>query len=189
MRIRAEFLDESERADWLGDLDELELIADSAIRLVREEAGGGDEQPLALDLLVRETAIELSEQNFDIVVTSVEPAMVHAGQWALKRALRNIFINAATHGGGGRIALSASDGLVTILVENDGPGIPGDLIDKVFEPFFRAEPGRVQTVPGAGLGLAIAHEIIDRFGGSVKITNGPTRGLIQTISFPLVARA
>ena len=185
MRIRAEFLNDDDRPGWLDDLDELELIADSAIRLVREEASGGDEQAVALDTLVAETVAELAGQNLNVVLTQSTPATIRAGQWALKRALRNVLINAATHGGGGRVRLSADGEMATITVEDSGPGIPDHLIDKVFEPFFRAEPGRVQTMPGAGLGLAIAHEIIDRFGGSITIRNGEAGGLIQTIRFSL----
>lgn len=72
-----------------------------------------------------------------------------------------------------------------LRITDSGPGIPPDLLSRVFEPFFRAEPGRIQTVPGAGLGLAIAREIIERSGGTLTIANGPAGGLVQTISFPL----
>src|SRR3546814_16856937 len=47
-----------------------------------------------------------------------------------------------------------------------------DLLSQVFEPFFRAQPGRIQTTPGAGLGLAIAREIVERAGGTLTIENG-----------------
>jgi signal transduction histidine kinase len=52
------------------------------------------------------------------------------------------------------------------------------------EPFFRSERSRRQDIPGAGLGLTIAYEIIRRAGGGIEIANGPERGLVQTVRLP-----
>lgn len=61
-----------------------------------------------------------------------------------------------------------------------------DLIAHVFEPFFRVDAARRKTMPGAGLGLAIAKEIIERFGGTIAIANSATpKGLIQTVKLPI----
>ena len=185
MRLRAEFLSEEERAGWLADLDELDAIADSAIRLVREEGAGEDSGPVALDSLVRETVSELSGARLPVMLSAVEPATVTAGPLALKRALRNLVTNAATHGGGARIALSAHGDDAELVIDDDGPGIPEPLIPQVFEPFFRANPARTQTTKGAGLGLAIAREIIERFGGTIEIANRPEGGLRQVVRLRL----
>ena len=74
---------------------------------------------------------------------------------------------------------------MTITIRDDGPGIPVELIDRVFEPFFRVDPARQKAIPGAGLGLAIAREILGRFGGSLTIRNHPDGGLVQDITLPL----
>jgi Histidine kinase-, DNA gyrase B-, and HSP90-like ATPase len=63
-----------------------------------------------------------------------------------------------------------------------GPGIPHELVEQVFEPFFRVDPGRRQQVPGAGLGLAIAREIVVRCGGGIAIRNRDGGGLVQTVT-------
>ncbi|MBW8729089.1 MAG: hypothetical protein JF625_28565, partial [Inquilinus limosus] len=68
MRLRAEFLPEEEREAWLRDLDELDRIADSAIRLVREEVEGGDAEPLRLDRLVDTVCTELAEQALPVTL-------------------------------------------------------------------------------------------------------------------------
>ncbi len=187
MRLRAEFLPDEDRAAWLSDLDELEAIADSAIRLVKEEGAGEDRERLYLDALVRETARDLQAARLSVSVVSVEPAAVRAGPLALRRALRNLITNAATHGGGARVSLGISGDEALLVIEDDGPGIPEPLIPRVFEPFFRADPARMQTVKGAGLGLAIAREIIERFGGAIEISNRPEGGLRQVVRLPLVA--
>ncbi len=185
MRLRAEFLDEEDRTSWIADLDELEAIADSAIRLVREESAGEDREPVAVDTLVKETVDELAGAHLPVALTKAAPATVKAGPLALRRALRNLITNAATHGQGARVAVAVEGGNARIEIEDDGPGIPADLMSHVFEPFFRAAPGRMRESKGAGLGLAIAKEIIERFGGSIAIANRPEGGLRQTVNLRL----
>jgi len=153
MRLRAEFVeDEEERTRWLADLDELERIADSAILLVREESGLASPEAIRVDELVQTIGDELREQNLDVTNTRVEPVTVCASRLKLNRALRNLIINAATHGVRARVEVANSGGTARILIEDDGPGIPPELLGQVFEPFFRAAPARRQDIPGAGLG-------------------------------------
>ena len=183
MRLRAEFVeDEEERSRWLSDLDELERIADSAILLVREESGKAPPETVWLDRLVADVAGELKDQNLDVTVTGAEPVSVRANRLGLSRALRNLLINAATHGRRARVRVEGSEGAKTqVIIEDEGPGIPPELLGQVFEPFFRVDPGRRQNIAGAGLGLTIAREIVQRAGGDIKISNRESRGLRQIV--------
>jgi signal transduction histidine kinase len=191
MRLRAEFVeDDEERKLWLNDLEELERIADSAILLVREESGKASAETLRLDSLVRSIAGELKTQNLDVTVTGTEPVSVRAGKVALSRALRNLMINAATHGrrasvrvGGGA---DADRPIAEVVIDDEGPGIPPEMLCRVFEPFFRVDPGRRQNIPGAGLGLTIAREIVQRAGGDIKISNRDGGGLRQVVELAKV---
>jgi len=186
MRLRAEFVeDEEERTRWLADLDELERIADSAILLVREESGLASPEAIRVDELVETIGDELREQNLDVTNTRVEPVTVCASRLKLNRALRNVIINAATHGVRARVEVANSGGMARILIEDDGPGIPPELLGQVFEPFFRAAPARRQDIPGAGLGLTIAREIIQRAGGTISISNRADGGLKQVVELPV----
>lgn len=188
MRLRAEFVtDEEERALWLKDIDELERIADSAIQLVREETTKASPEIIRVDDLVRSVVEELQEQNFEIEVIDTGEAYAKASRLALSRALRNLFINAATHGV--RAIVSVTGGAVTrITISDQGPGISPDVLDQVFEPFFRADRARGQKVPGAGLGLTISREIVRRDGGDIRIANRPGGGLVQVVELPTVLR-
>ncbi|UXN72302.1 ATP-binding protein [Devosia sp. A8/3-2] len=177
MRIRAEFLPDEDRDSRIKDIDELELIADSAIRPVREEVSWGDHSPVELHKLLAETVEELQAQHYLIDLGRLDRVIIDLlPSSAMRRALRNLLINAATHGKGGIVSLIANGSTVVIEIADKGPGIPQDLLVRVFEPFFRAEPGRVQTTPGAGLGLAIAKEIIERSGGQIEVRNGLSGG-------------
>ncbi len=188
MRLRAEFLPDDEREAWLEDLDELGAIADSAIRLVREEGAGDDRRPVQLADAVRDVVDGLRGAGLLVEAGELARATVLAGPLALRRALRNLLTNAATHGGGGTVRLEA-DSEVRLVIEDSGPGIPDDQIGLVFEPFFRAEPGRAHPIRGAGLGLAIAREIIERFGGSIELSNRPEGGLRQVVRLRLAESA
>jgi signal transduction histidine kinase len=183
MRLRAEFVeDDEERSLWLSDLDELERIADSAILLVREESGKAAPETMWLDRLVADVAGELKNQNLDVTVTEAQPVSVRANRLGLARALRNLMINAATHGRRARVRVEGSEGAkAQVIVEDEGPGIPHELLGQVFEPFFRVDPGRRQNIAGAGLGLTIAREIVQRAGGDIKISNRKDGGLKQVV--------
>ncbi|MCB1518523.1 MAG: two-component sensor histidine kinase [Hyphomicrobiaceae bacterium] len=188
MRLRAEFLPEEEQSAWIDDIDELEMIADSAIRLVKE--GGSTEEPeeMALDQVVREVAHDLEGAGLPVKTAKTDNAIVKVGPLSLRRALGNLVTNAATHGGGAEISLAARGDKAVITIEDNGPGIPEEMMSHVFEPFFRAAPGRTRTIKGSGLGLAIAKEIIERAGGALTIENRPQGGLRQTISFNRVSK-
>lgn len=186
MRLRAEFVpDEDDRTMWLKDIDELGRIADSAVLLVREESNGAQMERLRLDELIADVIGELQHLDYKAELQSSVPAWVRGSRLALNRAFRNLIINAATHGKGAKVRVESSGGRASVIVEDEGPGIPPELMGQVFEPFFRADPARRQNIPGAGLGLTIAREIVRRAGGDIRILNGKHRGLEQNVELPL----
>jgi signal transduction histidine kinase len=186
MRLRAEFIaEEDERAQWLADLAELDRIADSAIRLVREEVEGSPPEPVRLDRLARAVADEAREMGLPARLMAAEEVQVVGRPLSLRRVVRNLVVNAATHGGGARVAVQRAGGCAVLVIEDDGPGIPDDLMGQVFEPFFRVDPARQSKLGGAGLGLAIAHEIVARHRGRLTLANRPGGGLLQRVELPL----
>lgn len=187
MRLRAEFLeDEAERETWIADLDELDHIADGAIRLVREEVDDAARSRVRLDGLVAEVVEELNTIGMPLELAATEPAEVMVRPLSLRRAIRNLAINAATHGKGGSIRVLREGKDAVVIIDDSGPGIPQELMEHVFEPFFRVDPARTASIPGAGLGLAIAHEIITGSGGRLELANRFGGGLMQRISLPVV---
>ncbi len=103
----------------------------------------------------------------------------------LGRAVTNVVENGVKHGTSVVVALSmsASSG-VQIDVSDDGPGLSNDLLEKVFEPFFKSDSARTSgpQIGGFGLGLSIAREIIEGDGGSIRLLNKTTGGLTVRIS-------
>ncbi len=98
----------------------------------------------------------------------------------------NLVTNAVNYGGSALVRLSQDSGrLVTVDVEDDGPGIPAAELERVFEPFHRGEPSRNRETGGVGLGLPIARNIMRAHGGDVVIANRPTGGVRATATLPV----
>ena len=95
---------------------------------------------------------------------------ISARPLALKRCLTNILHNAIKYGTRATVLVSDGEDLV-IRVRDEGPGIPAEALDQVFEPFFRIEASRNRDTGGAGLGLSIARDIVQAHGGSISLHN------------------
>jgi signal transduction histidine kinase len=185
MRLRAEFLEEEEdRSMWLNDLEELDRIADSAIQLVREETQRAQGRPLRVDEIIIEICHDLASMKAPVTILKMEAVTISSAPLALTRAVRNLIMNAATHGGGAFVTVGLQDKSALITIDDEGPGIPEQNMPRVFEPFFRVDPARRKSGTGAGLGLAIAKEIVERYGGSLMLQNRSPKGLRQRIIFP-----
>lgn len=184
MRLRAEFLDEEDRSMWLDDIEELERIADSAIQLVREETRCENSQLVRVDEIILGVCSDLVSMKEPVKIMKIEAVTISTPRLAFTRAVRNLIVNAATHGGGAFVTLALEDTSASITIDDEGPGIPDHSMSRVFEPFFRVDPGRRKSGPGAGLGLAIAKEIVERHGGQLTLQNRWPKGLRQRIVFP-----
>ncbi len=73
---------------------------------------------------------------------------------------------------------------VVVRIRDCGPGIPEDLLDKVFTPFFRLEVSRSRDTGGTGIGLTIARNIVEKHGGSLHLANLPQGGLEVRLTLP-----
>lgn len=102
------------------------------------------------------------------------------------RALANLVRNALRYAGqAGPITISATrrDSVVVVEVADQGPGVPEDSLQQIFDPFFRGEPSRSRATGGAGLGLAIAKTYVEACRGTVNARNRVPRGLEVRMTF------
>jgi signal transduction histidine kinase len=74
-------------------------------------------------------------------------------------------------------------------VSDEGPGIPPESLEKVFQPFFRLDASRNPATGGTGLGLSIARDIAQAHGGTLVLENRVPRGLDAVLSLPRGAKA
>ncbi len=101
----------------------------------------------------------------------------------LRRALRNLIGNAVTYGKSATITVHQTGDSTSVEIVDDGPGIPEELIEGIFEPFTRTDASRNRATGGSGLGLTIARAIARSHGGDVTLENRSEGGLRATISF------
>ncbi len=115
---------------------------------------------------------------------------VHASAELLTRALSNLIRNAikyAGHAGPITVTAKEKDRLVDIEIRDKGPGVPDELLNQLFEPFFRPEASRDRDTGGVGLGLAIVKTCVEACNGRVTARNHRPRGFAVIVSLPVSA--
>ena len=121
-------------------------------------------------------------QNIQIIKQLHEglPPVVDGGiQHAVVNLVKNAF-DAMPRGGTLTISTSASDGMVELAIADTGSGIPDDIRERVFEPFFSTKP----IHQGSGLGLIITKEVVERSGGTISFTSASDAGTTFVIHIP-----
>jgi two-component system, OmpR family, sensor kinase len=130
---------------------------------------------------------EASAREIDLGFTMAEAVEVNRDSLSISSVIRNLVENAvkfSPDGGNVDFGIYREGDMAVIQIEDTGPGIPLQDLDRVFEPFFRS---RQEIGEGSGLGLSIVKRIVDRYGGSIKIENvtGAGRsGLRATVRLP-----
>jgi signal transduction histidine kinase len=161
----------------LADLRRLSKLMDDLLTLARLDDPGHQAARRIVDLddvVLAEIRHARQTTNCSIDATKVGGARVTADPGAMTRVVRNLIDNAARHARA-RLAviLREADGVVELVVADDGPGIPPEHRERVFERFTRLDQARDRDGGGAGLGLAIVHELIQAHDGRVWITAPP----------------
>ncbi|MEU4578886.1 MULTISPECIES: ATP-binding protein [Nonomuraea] len=176
-----------EGQDWretaegvLEDTLRLHRLAEDLLALARlDERGGvpGRREPVDLDEVVRQCA----ERYGEVRLTACDPVVVRGDALDLSRVLTNLIDNAVRHTASKVEVALTSDG--TLTVTDDGPGIPEEDRERVFNRFTRLDSGRSRDEGGAGLGLAIVRETVRAHGGTVHLEDaGP--GLRAVVWLP-----
>ncbi len=104
---------------------------------------------------------------------------------SLKRVLNNLVGNALKYGNSIRVEARIVAGMAELLVLDDGPGLPDEKLDSVFDPFVRIETSRSKETGGVGLGLTIARSIARAHRGDVALSNRRGGGLAARLTLPI----
>ena len=163
--------------DLLEENGRMERLVADLLFVARADEGGvpvAPEVPIDLDdLVLEETARVFGSNRVGVDTRGVQGAVVSGRRDELSRVVRNLLDNAARHASSAvTVELGATGDMVTLVVEDDGPGVAPEDRERIFERFARGDDARSRGAGGTGLGLAIVREIVGRHAGRVAVEDG-----------------
>lgn len=186
MRLRIEMLDETEDSARLKALvEEMQAMVEATLEFARGVAKTEPAAEVDLAALLGDLVSDVGGDRVSLAPSLPLPTTIRPQ--ALKRALRNLIDNAVRYAEAAKVTLTQEQGMAVISIADNGPGLPNDQLEAVFEPFVRLEGSRNRDTGGVGLGLAIARTIIQAHGGTVMLRNLPAGGLEAVIRLPIGA--
>jgi signal transduction histidine kinase len=184
--------DSPKKAQAEADVSEMEALTTGLLELERLRDGRTLRVgPVDLAALLHEAAAPHRDVAPGVVVSATVPAIsVRLDGDGLRTVLRNLLENAAKYALPDsrpiRVTASAADGVLTVVVEDDGPGIPVADLPRVFEPFYRVDPSRSRKTGGYGLGLSICKRIVEAHGGRIEAAALAPRGVRFSLTLPAI---
>ena len=189
LRLQCEFVDdEATRQKIRGELQHMESMIESVLHFLR--TGNARRQTVALDLATSLQAIsdQFVDAGHDVSYHGPDHAAICANPEELHRAFTNLVDNAVRHGDKVDINLALTSQTVTVTIEDDGPGIPDDSKQAMFEPFVRGDAARgMSSKIGFGLGLSIARTVIETHHGNLALLDRKPHGLAAQVTLPQVS--
>ncbi len=185
LRLRAELLEDAQlRARFGSDLQEMETMVLSALDFLRGMDNGELVQPVDINALLQSLQGDLRETGGVVTISGSATAPYPARPQALKRCLANLLENAVKYGKSAQVAVDDNTTRLQISIFDEGPGLPPEQLEKVFEPFYRVEGSRNRDTGGTGLGLAIAKNVVELHGGRIMLRNREEGGLEAVVMLP-----
>jgi signal transduction histidine kinase len=185
LRLRAELVaDGEEQRKMFDDLEDMNAMIDSTLAFARNDARREPRRLVDLGVLVGDVCEDAGDAGGEVSCSGSRGIDVSCRPTDIRRAVANLVDNAIKYGRCVHVDVVRDVGCVTIVVEDDGPGIPPEEQEKVFAPFYRREPARDPAKAGVGLGLSIARTIAREHGGDVTLRNRDKGGLSALIELP-----
>jgi signal transduction histidine kinase len=184
LRLRVESIeDQSLRERFTADLDHMTEMVSGALSMFRDLNDTEASLPVDIDALLQTLQQEFAELHASVSIAGRAERPIVAKPHALKRCLTNLLRNAVDYGV--RAHVEVCDGAqLTLRIRDEGPGIPAESLEQVFEPFYRIESSRNRDSGGSGLGLSIARDIAQAHGGAIRLANLPQGGLEVVLTLP-----
>ena len=176
LRLAAENAPPEQREKMAKEIGEVEALVASFIAFARDDPAEEARVRLDLPALLQSIADDHADHNRRVTFEGGERLVITGQSLGLKRLFANLVENALKYGNAACIKLHSEDGAVIVDVEDDGPGIPPDQRETVFEPFVRLNEERTR---GAGLGLAAARSIARAHGGDIAILDAENGALVR----------
>jgi two-component system sensor histidine kinase CpxA len=194
VRQRGGTIADSELERFEREADRLSDLVGGILSFSRLDSGVQDarREPVSLDQMMRDvvadTQAEAENHGCTLVLEAPAEMPCSGDPLLLHSAFENVLRNAVRHAPQGsevRVGMGVETGhTYAITVEDAGPGVPQNMLERIFEPFVRVDEAREMQSGGFGLGLAIARRAVLAHGGTIAARNRPAGGLAVTIRLP-----
>lgn len=186
LRLRTELVaDERLREQMDGDLDAMAAMIDATLDYLRSLRENETPQAIDIDALLGTVADDAGVLGHDVVVTGSGVGAPFTGRLtALRRALQNLVDNAVKYGHRARLRTEDDGITLRLFVDDDGPGIPAEHLDRVTDPYYRIDASRNPATGGIGLGLSIVSDVARLHRGNLELRNRPEGGLSACLALP-----
>ena len=164
------------------DIEEMERMLNEYLEFSRYQKNE-ETETVNINNMINEVVKKYENNQVDISVE--ENLEINIRPNSIKRCLTNLIDNGLSYGKKVTILLNKTKNNLSIIVDDDGPGIDEDEYQNVMKPFYRIDKSRSQNKSGVGLGLSIANDIIRSHGGNISLDKSPLSGLRVNISLPL----
>lgn len=184
LRLRVEMMPESRhRAGAIADVEAMQALVADTLDFAQDSFVPTEPARADLAAALRRYA---AEQNDARIVLDVpdRPVLVTMGDKALGRVVANLVGNALRYGERAFAGIETGGARAVLVIEDEGPGIPAEERERVFEPFHRLEASRNRDSGGTGLGLTIVRRLVERHGGSIELGTSRRGGLAVRVALP-----
>lgn len=183
LRMRLARLPDDALPGAVADIREMDELVDGTLAVLREQRDEEAARAVDAAALVQALVDDQAELGHPVELQVGPAPRVRAHPAALRRIVANLVGNALKHGGGARLRVgAAADGRAELLVEDEGPGIAPEQIERAFRPWVRLSGSAMR--PGHGLGLAIARDLAERDGAELTLENRAEGGLRARLRLP-----
>jgi len=178
LRLRLEKVGDQElREKLIADLALMSETIRDGLDLAQSLESREPNVRIDLDSVLASVCNDATDAGHDVRIEGQTHAFIVGSPSALRRCITNLVDNAIKYGTRATISAEASGDRAVVRVLDDGPGIPQDQLDTVLDPFVRLETSRSRETGGTGIGLTIARNIAQRFGGTLTLKNRIEGGL------------
>ena len=182
MKLQLAFIKDNKISKKLSDdITEMEKMLNEYLQFTSSHS---TERTETFDLseLLETTVLKYEKKK--IITDIPERVYLDGRKNLIQRCLNNLIDNSIKYSQNILISLKKSDNTITVVIEDDGPGIHKNERENVFKPFYKIDKSRGDSKSSVGLGLSIASDIIRSHGGNIKLETSPQKGLRVKIFLP-----
>ena len=182
LKLQLAMVDQKEISEKMfKDIDEMESMLNDYLQFAKTQT---QEETSLINLSDIFNSIKKKLNSENLFLKNFENVNLKGRSSSLARCFENVIQNGLIYGKKVYVKIQKGTNIVTIFIEDDGPGIPEDQYKNVLKPFVRLDKSRNLNQSGVGLGLAIVEDIVNSHGGNIQLGKSQYKGLQVKISLP-----